>query len=127
MGRKVSIDAFPGEVMKILEQYGNDVSSNVSEITQAVTKKAASQVRASARSQGWKKYPSSWTFRMEGPRVARWGVIYSKKAGLPHLLEKGHALRNGGRTAARAHIKPVEEKVVAEFEAQVRARINDIH
>ena len=123
---KVSIDAFPAEVMKILNKYGNDVTNCVSEVTQDVTKKGVSLVRASARGMGWKKYPSSWTYKMEGPRIARWGIIHSKKPGLPHLLEKGHALRQGGRTGAYVHIKPVEETIKEQMETEVRSRVSDI-
>lgn len=123
---KVSVDAFPDAVKKILEKYADDIADNVSEITQEITKKGVISLRAQARGQGWKKYPSSWTSKMEGPRIARWGIIYSKKPGLPHLLEKGHALRQGGRTSAYVHIKPVEEKIVQEYEKEVTSKIRDL-
>ena len=33
---------------------------------------------------------------------------------MTHLLEKGHANRDGGRTKAYPHIKPAEEEAVKE-------------
>ena len=39
---------------------------------------------------------------------------------LTHLLEKGHALRNGGRTKAFPHIKFGEEVGVTYFIAEIR-------
>ena len=51
-------------------------------------------------------------------------TIYNAKLpGLAHLLEHGHAKVNGGRTAPRVHIAPVEKKLIEEYERNVE---NDI-
>ena len=42
---------------------------------------------------------------------------------LTHLLEKGHVGRDGRRVKAIEHIRPVEEKAVAEFEDKVKGAI----
>lgn len=62
------------------------------------------EVRQSASAQGWKKYPSSWTYRTIRSKGGTEGHIYSTTPGLPHLLEKGHAKIGGGRTVAKPHI-----------------------
>lgn len=61
-------------------------------------------VRSSASAQGWKTYPSTWTYRTLRTKEGTEGHIYSTKPGLPHLLEKGHAKIGGGRTVAKPHI-----------------------
>lgn len=63
------------------------------------------EVRQAASEQGWKDYPSSWTYRaIRSKDGGTEGHIYSTKPGLPHLLEKGHAKIGGGRTVAKPHI-----------------------
>jgi hypothetical protein len=42
---------------------------------------------------------------------------------LTHLLEHGHAKRNGGRVAPKIHIRPNEEKAVKEFEKRIKGAI----
>ena len=117
MGKTTTLEGLPNAIMEILKQYDNDVKDNLVEITEKIGKKGAQAVRKSASGAvNGKKYAGSWTSKMQGARVASWSVIYSKKAGLPHLLEFGHALRQGSRTAARPHIKPVEQQLIEEIE-----------
>ena len=63
---------------------------------------------------GGKKYRKSWRFKQIPPNLGgRWRhsmVIYSTKYQIAHLLEKGHAKRNGGRVAEREHIAPSVEE-----------------
>ena len=125
MGRKaVTIDTFASEVDKILQEYGDDVEKNMKEIVRSVAKKGATAVKNQARSaQKGKKYPGTWTYEVEPSRLRTEATIDSKKPGLPHLLEHGHALRNGGRTGAFTHIAPVEQEVISDFERQVMAKL----
>lgn len=60
------------------------------------------------------------SIRMRVDRAGRRprATVYSTVPGLPHLLEKGHALINGGRAPARPHVAPAAE---AGFERTVEA------
>ena len=42
---------------------------------------------------------------------------------LTHLLEFGHVTRNGGRTRALPHIRPIEEKYNVKFVDKLEKRI----
>lgn len=64
--------------------------------------------RSEAKGYGW-KYGRFVTYRALRLKHGVEGHIYSRKAGLPHLLEKGHAKIGGGRTAAYPHVKPAAE------------------
>ena len=45
---------------------------------------------------------------------------------LTHLLEFGHATRDGERTEAQPHIRPVEEKYSKEFEKRLRKKVGGL-
>ena len=64
--------------------------------------------RANAKGYGW-KYGKAVTYRALRQKHGVEGHIYSKKPGLSHLLEKGHAKSGGGRTSAYPHVKPAAE------------------
>ena len=51
-------------------------------------------------------YSKSITYRALRKKSGIEGHIFSRKPGLPHLLEKGHAKIGGGHTAAQQHVKP---------------------
>jgi hypothetical protein len=61
---------------------------------------------------------------VETNRFGASAVIYNEKyPGLVHLLEKGHALRNGGRTAAKPHVAPVQEWMNEELRKRIKEAI----
>lgn len=128
MAKRVPIDRLTQEVNKILEEYGDDVQGNLNEITASITKKGAQTLRSQSRNTfNGTKYASGWTTQVETGRVSAQGTIYNKTAGLPHLLEHGHAVKRGGRIVGhadgRAHIKPVEDALVKEFEQKVKSKL----
>lgn len=51
-------------------------------------------------------YSKSITYRTLRKKHGVEGHIFSRKPGLPHLLEKGHAKIGGGHTKAQPHVKP---------------------
>lgn len=123
MAKKTSIDRLGAAIHDILAEYGDDVQANLADAVKQVSKKGAQAVKAAARSTfgGTGEYAAGWTSRTETGRFSAQGVIYNKDVpGLPHLLENGHAKRGGGRVQGRPHIKPVEETIVKEFEAEVK-------
>lgn len=121
---KVTIDNFDKAVEKILQDYGDDVAGNLGEITEAIGKEGVKMMKsATSVFGGTGAYKKSWKATVNRGRLESEVIIHSKLYQLPHLLEYGHAKRNGGRVEGRAHIKPVEEKLVEQFDQKVRAVI----
>lgn len=129
MATKVTIDNLDREIKKIFDEYSGSVMSNLDQITRQTTKKGVQALKSESKStfgtvkKREKKYASTWTSKFETGRLSRQGIIYNTQAGLPHLLEHGHAKVNGGRVKGRAHIQPVEKKLVTEYEREVKARL----
>jgi hypothetical protein len=123
---KVTLDTFSTELKKILDEYADEVTENVQEVTKKVARKGAQAVKSESLStfkdvhlkKG--RYGSGWTSTVETGRLSAQGIIYNKKyPGLPHLLEHGHAMRGGGRVPGKAHIAPVEKKIVEMYEKEI--------
>ncbi len=55
------------------------------------------------------RYAKAVTYRTLRQRHGVEGHIFSRKPGLPHLLEKGHAKIGGGHTSAYPHVKPAAQ------------------
>ena len=123
-GIYVDPSGFSIAMNKILDKYGDDVK----EVTDRLVKRAGKEARDKLQQTSPKKsgiYAKSWaTAEFESSALGAWVTVYNKKKpGLAHLLEHGHALRNGGRTKAIPHIKPVEEEVKQELEKNLRQAI----
>ena len=125
MARKVTLDNLDSEIKKILDEYGDEVTENMSQITRRVGQKGAAALRNEsldtfpASGKHKKRYGSTWTYKTEAKRLYTKVIIHNKQAGLPHLLENGHAKVNGGRVEGKAHISPVEKRLVQEYEREV--------
>lgn len=107
-------DSFAVQVMEILEEYNQKVDSAMQKVLPDVAKEAAKQIKGGAPSRTG-AYSRGWRAKITMGAIGVEAVVYNaSKAGLPHLLENGHAKRNGGRSSAYEHIKPVEEWVKTE-------------
>ena len=108
-GRRVSIDGLAEAVMEELDDY----RELATETMKAAVDRAGKTVRSEIRSRApvrTGKYAKSWTTkRTRESSTALEVTVYSpSRYMLAHLLEHGHAKRNGGRVRGNPHIAPAE-------------------
>lgn len=122
---KTTLDTLADDIGKILEEYQDDVKQNLDQITKQIAQKGQQALKNESKSKfKGDRYWKGWKVDLQVGRLETKATIYNASLpGLPHLLEKGHAKRNGGRVEGTVHIAPVEEKLVAEFEKQVRSKL----
>lgn len=108
------------ELENILKDYEIEVTKEVEQAAKEVASEAAKKLRkASPKRKGGGMYAKGWAAkRGEGSGYVVYGMYGTYQ--LAHLLEHGHAKRNGGRTAAVVHIKPVEDWATEELLSRVR-------
>lgn len=124
MARATPHNQLAAAITGILNEYADGVTTGVKDAVKKTTKDGAKLVKREAvKKFGNGPYAKSWTFKYESDRLGSYGVIYSKKPGLPHLLENGHTLRNGRFWQGKPHISVAEEKIVDEFEEEVMKSI----
>lgn len=122
--KKISPDDLALEVSRILGEYKGATNLIVEQAMNITLKDARVDVEAmSPRGDraGKDSYAQSW--RIEAPTwkkgVLR-GRVYSTQYQLTHLLEHGHAMRQGGRARAIPHIAPANESAQIEFEYLIK-------
>lgn len=129
-GQKVTIDNLAEAINDIMDEYKDDVQGNISKITKAIGQKGAQALRNKAHEEvGGKKYYKGWTYITYEHPLYTTIVIYNKgQAGLAHLLEHGHVVRNGtgrcGEWGGITHIKPVEEELITDYERNIVNALN---
>lgn len=122
---KVTPEQLPKAFAEIVEKYKDDLVSATNDVVRDMGRKTAAAVRTSASAVTKGKYARNWTFTVEG-RVNPTAIIYNRVPGLPHLIEFGHAKRNGGRVPGKPHVKPVEDKAVIEFEKELIKKLENL-
>lgn len=135
---RVTVDNLSSEIMKYLQEYKEDISDEVKEVSDKLIKEASKELKTispkakktvilkSGKSVSSGSYAKSWSTK-NGKKATD---IYSKIAynrehyRLTHLLEFGHANRDGSRTKAIPHIRKTEdkyrEKFIQELESKIR-------
>ena len=111
------------EIQKYLQEYKEEIDEDVQEETDKAIASAKSELRSiSPKNTG--NYASGWAVKSKKYSNGYYKVIWNRKAyQLTHLLEFGHATRNGGRTKAQPHIRPTEEKYKTRFTESLERRI----
>lgn len=114
------------QMKDIFTDYTDEVKELVTEVLEEVGHEAASELKGAGSFKG-KKYRSSWDTKVESSRTFDSVIVHNKKHyRLSHLLEFGHATRNGGRTRAFPHIAPVNEKAVRNAEKKIAKAITSL-
>lgn len=107
------------DINKILAEYAEETTKTVKELSKDFGKKGVKALRNASKVFNGNRYAKSWRVTMDDTRYGAVAIIHSTTPGLPHLLEKGHALRNGLRSQGTEHIAPVEEELVKGFRKAV--------
>lgn len=135
----IDINNLANEVGKILNTYTNDVVEEVNNTIDDLASTGADTLKnttyPSATDSGtakaqtrrvWKEYAKGWKKkRVKEQDNSISVVIYnSKKPHLTHLLEYGHATKDGNRTRAFKHIGLVEEQIEKQLDKELAKAID---
>ena len=117
-----NIEGLSDAIVKALAEYTDEVEKGLEVEKKTVAEKAVQVLEATSPKGATGDYAKGWTTsNINGKQVVHNKTDYQ----LTHLLEYGHAKRNGGRVAGKPHIRPVEEKAVNDFIDGVKKVIQD--
>lgn len=115
MSKRVGVDNFADVLVGYMRDYVESVTEGLEKGKEDSAKMGVKILKQTSpvgrRSK--KKYKDGWRAKKVG---TAWVVHNATNYQLTHLLEKGHALRQGGRTRAFPHIAPVEERIIVEYQ-----------
>lgn len=110
MSKGISIDDMAEAIEKELIEYRELAADELKAAVKKAGRTAKSDIGKSAPERTG-AYAKSWRMKVTEESSVGIGVtVYSPSHYmLAHLLENGHAKRNGGRVAGERHIAPAEE------------------
>lgn len=119
MAKKIRMDSMTIEIVKAMEEYTQEVKEEVMNAAKKVAEESARQLKESSPEKTG-KYKKGWAVKEANGGY----TVYNRTAPqLTHLLEKGHAKRNGGRVPGISHIAPVEKEAIEKFEKMVEGAL----
>ena len=110
MSDTVSVDQLADAINEALQEYANLATEDMKKFINQAGKTVRKEIRSKAPKDTG-KYGKSWRVKKvhEDSQTLELVVYSPSRYFLAHLLENGHAKRNGGRVSARPHIAPAEE------------------
>ena len=110
MSKGISIDDMAEAIEKELMEYRELAADELKTAVKKAGRTAKSEIGKTAPERTG-AYAKSWRMKVTEESAVGIGVtVYSPSHYmLAHLLENGHAKRNGGRVAGERHIAPAEE------------------
>lgn len=120
MSKKVTVDGLADAINEQLEEYSKLSAETMKKAVNDAGKTVKTEIAATAPSRTG-KYKKSWTVKKTYETSSKLEVtVYSpSRYMLAHLLEHGHAKRNGGRVRAIPHIAPAEETAIKQLEQDI--------
>ena len=119
--KKIGIDGLTSAVMDELTNYAKHSTTEIKQIVEEVAKSTKEEIQANAPQKSG-KYSKSWAVKKMNENSTRLNVVVHSrnKYQLTHLLEFGHAKRNGGRVSARPHIEQAEQNAIKLMEEKIQ-------
>lgn len=106
-------------IARALSEYTTEVEKTLEKEKENVAKKGVKMLKNTSPS-ATGSYKKGWRVKSVGTaKVIHNATDYQ----LTHLLEYGHAKKSGGRVAPVVHIKPVEDKIIEDYEKAVMEAI----
>jgi len=120
-----SINDLADLVMDGLREYSELADTAMKKAVRKTATSVKKEISANAPVKSG-RYKKSWTARKtkENSHSLEMTVHSEDRYQLAHLLEKGHAKRNGGRVAGRPHIAPAEENGVDLLESLIKKELS---
>ena len=117
---KISVDRLADAVNDALEEYSKLADETMRKAVTDAGKTVRNSIKEGAPVKSG-KYAKSWSVKNTkmNAHVLEVTVYSRNRYQLAHLLEHGHAKRNGGRTRAQVHIAPAEEKGIEQLERDI--------
>lgn len=124
MSKKIELKDFQKAIIDNLKEYSSEVVSESKKQVQQVGKETVALLKETSPKRSG-EYAKSWSLKkaFENADEIRVEVYNSKKGNIIHLLEYGHAKKNGGRVDARPHIRPAEEAAAEKLDKKVKVVI----
>lgn len=127
---KIDVNDFANKIKNILEEWRGvteeAVAMGIAETAEhAVNQLHAANPAGSGQYASWSDYNASWRSSSTPWAKGKQSVVVhnEKKYRLTHLLENGHALKNGGRARPFPHIAPVAEEAERDLLENIRKYI----
>lgn len=127
MSKAIKPEVFAKAINDYLELYVEDIGEAVEETSNNIGKEARDELRlTSPKKKG--RYAKGWTVKKDRKNKNYYTIKIHNKTDyqLTHLLEFSHATRNGGRTKAIPHIRPIEQKYKEQFERNLKDKIRRV-
>lgn len=131
MSKKIKVDQLTKEIEKALTEFVGVTEEACDKGVRETAKDAVRALRnahpaGSGQYGSWDEYNRGWKVMQTktDKRYHRKATIHNETDyQLTHLLEKGHALANGGRARAFPHIAPVAEQCETDLLQNIKKHI----
>jgi hypothetical protein len=110
---KINIDEIGSVIADELAKYSNIIEEDLEKSKKFHADELKQELIRNSP-EGRPKYKKGW--KVKADKHAKSYVVHNATLGqLTHLLEKGHAKRNGERLKGQPHITPAEDKIVKKY------------
>lgn len=136
MSKTVSAEQFAKKITEYLNEYHEDINEEVKSTAKTIANEVKAELQRISPVSNEDVILKGGTVHPRGQYAKGWAIssqtaknVHSRKVWnktdyqLTHLLEFGHATRNGGKTKAIPHVRPTEKKYLEKFEKELEKEI----